>query len=333
MTHSFPVALAPLAGVTDMAFRQICKRFGADVVTTEMISAKGLYYRDKKTEKLLRFSAEEQPLGIQLFGSDPEVMAYAAAKVAERGPAFLDLNMGCPVPKIFCNGDGSALMKDPVLAGKVVEAVVRSVSVPVTVKFRAGVDSSHRNAVEFARVCEASGASALTIHGRTRDQFYSGKADREIIAEVCRAVHIFVYGNGDVFTPEDAMALKNETGCDGIMVARGALGNPFLFEQIKSYRETGTYRIPTNRERLEVAKEQVMRMCEEKGEWLAIPEARKHVAWYLKGMYGAAECKNAVFGARTYRELKEILDRFMEIQTGGEDGGKEGGRQTTASGA
>lgn len=326
MTHSFPVVLAPLAGVTDMAFRQICKRFGADAVTTEMISSKGLYYRDKKTEKLLRFSAEEQPIGIQLFGSDPEVMAYAAAKVAERGPTFLDLNMGCPVPKIFCNGDGSALMKNPVLAGKIIEAVVRSVSVPVTVKFRAGVDASHRNAVEFARVCESSGASALTIHGRTRDQFYSGKADRGIIRDVCRAVHIFVYGNGDVFTPEDAVALKNETGCDGVMVARGALGNPFLFEQIKTYRETGTYRIPSKRERLETAKEQVLRMCEEKGERLAIPEARKHVAWYLKGMYGAAECKNAVFSAKTYRELTEILDRFSETWTEDEDDGKQGCR-------
>jgi len=227
--------LAPLAGISDSPFRRICRRYGADIVCTEMISSRGIYYKDKKTAELLSFSDEEQPIGIQLFGNEPEIMAYAASVICERKPSFIDINMGCPMPKIVNNGDGCALMKNPVLAGKIIEAVVKAANVPVTVKFRSGYTAETVNAVEFAKIAEQSGASQITVHPRTHDMLYSGTADREIIKAVKESVKIPVVGNGDIFSPESAKEMLERTGCDGLMIARGAFGNPFIFGYIKDY--------------------------------------------------------------------------------------------------
>ena len=305
-------SLTPLAGFSDSSFRKVCKRFGADAVTTEMVSAKGLYYSDKKTAMLLAFDPSEQPVYIQIFGSDPEIMAFAAGEVTKLSPAGIDINMGCPMPKIVNNGDGCALMKDPKRAESVIKAVVAATPLPVSVKFRSGYDEAHINAVEFGVMCEEAGAKSLTVHARTRTQLYSGKADREIIRRVKEAVSVPVFGNGDVFCPEDAEKMYEQTGVDGVAVGRGALGNPFIFSQIKSYFETGTYGEYDKRTRLTTALEQVRDMCRIKGEKVAVPEARKHLAFYLKGMHGAAKIKNAVFAAKSYEETEKILSDFIE---------------------
>ena len=289
-------SLTPLAGFSDSSFRKVCKRFGADAVTTEMVSAKGLYYSDKKTAMLLAFDPSEQPVYIQIFGSDPEIMAFAAGEVTKLSPAGIDINMGCPMPKIVNNGDGCALMKDPKRAESVIKAVVAATPLPVSVKFRSGYDEAH----------------ILTVHARTRTQLYSGKADREIIRRVKEAVSVPVFGNGDVFCPEDAEKMYEQTGVDGVAVGRGALGNPFIFSQIKSYFEAGTYGEYDKRTRLTTALEQVRDMCRIKGEKVAVPEARKHLAFYLKGMRGAAKIKNAVFAAKSYEETEKILSDFIE---------------------
>ena len=305
-------SLTPLAGFSDSSFRKVCKRFGADAVTTEMVSAKGLYYSDKKTAMLLAFDPSEQPVYIQIFGSDPEIMAFAAGEVTKLSPAGIDINMGCPMPKIVNNGDGCALMKDPKRAESVIKAVVAATPLPVSVKFRSGYDEAHINAVEFGVMCEEAGAKSLTVHARTRTQLYSGKADREIIRRVKETVSVPVFGNGDVFCPEDAEKMYEQTGVDGVAVGRGALGNPFIFSQIKSYFETGTYGEYDKRTRLTTALEQVRDMCRIKGEKVAVPEARKHLAFYLKGMRGAAKIKNAVFAAKSYEETEKILFDFIE---------------------
>ena len=305
-------SLTPLAGFSDSSFRKVCKRFGADAVTTEMVSAKGLYYSDKKTAMLLAFDPSEQPVYIQIFGSDPEIMAFAAGEVTKLSPAGIDINMGCPMPKIVNNGDGCALMKDPKRAESVIKAVVAATPLPVSVKFRSGYDEAHINAVEFGVMCEEAGAKSLTVHARTRTQLYSGKADREIIRRVKEAVSVPVFGNGDVFCPEDAEKMYEQTGVDGVAVGRGALGNPFIFSQIKSYFETGTYGEYDKRTRLTTALEQVRDMCRIKGEKVAVPEARKHLAFYLKAMRGAAKIKTAVFAAKSYEETEKILSDFIE---------------------
>ncbi len=297
--------LAPLAGITDRAFRKVCRQFGADVVCTEMISAKGIWYQDKKTESLMMFGTDEMPCGIQLFGSEPEIMAHAVQVAAAHNPAYIDLNMGCPVPKIVKNGDGSALMKSLSLASKIIEAAVKSVSLPVTVKFRLGFDRDI--SVEFAQMACVSGAAALFVHGRTREQFYSGTADWDAIRRVKEVSTVPVIGNGDVFSPEAAEQILKQTGCDSIMVARGALGNPFLFAQIRSYFATGQYVVPTERQRLDTALEQLEGMCMDKGERIAVPEAKKHIAWYLKGMRGNAEFKNRIFAASGLEQMRQIL--------------------------
>lgn len=313
MNQNFPVALAPLAGFTDKPFRQLCKSFGADFVTTEMISSKGLFYRDKKTDSLMDFDDGERPLAVQLFGSDPQTMAYAAKKTAERSPDWIDINMGCPVPKIVGSGDGSALMTDPARAEAVIRAVVDAVSIPVSVKFRLGYDEAHINAVSFAQMCERAGAKAITLHARTRQQMYSGQADWSYIRQVKQAVNLFVWGNGDVTCPEDAIRMVEQTGCDGVMIGRGALGNPFLFAQIKSYQQTGTYQNYEKEERIRTAKEHVRAMCAHKPESVAIAQARKHLAYYLKGMNGAAYYKNQIFSAVTLQEVCDILDAFLQV--------------------
>ncbi|MDF2686240.1 MAG: tRNA-U20-dihydrouridine synthase, partial [Clostridia bacterium] len=266
-----PLFLAPMAGITDISFRQICKKFGADVLITEMISAKGIYYKDKKTTSLLAFDDIEQPIGIQLFGSEPDIMAYAVKVAEELSPAFIDINMGCPMPKIVNNGDGSALMKNIPLAEKIIIAAVNAVSVPISVKFRLGYNKNSINAVEFAKMAEAAGASFLTVHGRTSEQMYSGNAEYNIIQKVKNTLKIPVIGNGDVFNPEAASKIHKETGCDGIMIARGALGNPFIFTQIKQYFNENKYDDFTKKQRLFTAMEQVKAMCCQKEERIAIP--------------------------------------------------------------
>lgn len=304
--------LAPMAGITDRAFRQICKEHGADITVTEMISSRGIYYKDKKTKELLTFSNAERPIGIQLFGNEPEIMAYAVKVAEEYSPEFIDVNMGCPMPKIVNNGDGSALMKTPVLAGKIVEAMVKETNIPITVKFRSGYTSETINAVEFAKVIEQSGASAIAVHPRTRAQLYTGTADHTITAAVKEAVKIPVVANGDIFSPEDAKRVLEITKCDDLMIARGAYGNPFIFEHIKEYLKTGTYPEISVEERLSAALRHLDLMCEFKPERQAIPEARKHMAWYMKGLYGGTKLKTKIFEASTKKDIYDLIQGYLQ---------------------
>ncbi len=282
--------LAPMAGVCDQAFRELCASFGAAYVVSEMVSAKGLDYRNQKTQGLLALSAAERPAAIQLFGNDPETMARAAERALEQHPDALDINMGCPAPKIVNNGCGSALMKDPALCGRIVAAVKRVSPVPVTVKIRKGWDSRSVNAVEVAKICEAAGADAVAVHGRTREQMYQPTADWEIIAQVKRAVQIPVIGNGDVDSAQKAALLLEQTGCDLVMVGRAALGNPWIFLQINAYLSDSCRILPPPgvSERVLVMVRHVRRICALKGEARGMREARKHVAWYLHGLRHAA---------------------------------------------
>lgn len=304
------VHLAPMAGVTDSTFRQICKKNGADFVTTEMVSAKGLYYKSKKTAALMSLSTEEMPAAIQLFGSEPDIMAKVAPLLHKAGAYAIDINMGCPMPKIVGNGDGSALMKNPALAGEIVKAVKNAVKIPVTVKIRKGWDSD--TCQEFAKVLEANGADSITVHARTKEQLYSGNADLNAIKEVKNAVKIPVIGNGDIFSAEDAKNMLDFTGCDGVMVGRGALGNPFIFRQIKELFEKGsvTY-FPSDSERLKTALLHTKMLCEKNGEHIGVLESRKHIAWYVKGMRNANSLKNRVFTAKSLAEIIEILESAM----------------------
>ena len=306
------VHLAPMAGVTDSSFRKICKDFGADFVTTEMVSAKGLYYNSKKTASLMDFSETEQPCAIQFFGSDADIMAKIAPILEKRGAAAIDINMGCPMPKIVGNGDGSALMKNPDLAGKIVKAVKSEVKIPVTVKIRKGWDSN--TCVEFAKILEANGADGITVHARTKEQLYSGKADLSAIREVKNAVKIPVIANGDIFSAEDAKNMLDITGCDGVMVGRGSLGNPFIFRQIKEILEKGvvTY-FPSDYEKFQTALMHAKMLCEKKGEHIGVLEARKHIAWYVKGIKNANNLKNRIFSTNSLAEISEILEGAMHF--------------------
>ena len=304
------VILAPMAGVTDLPFRLLCREQGAGCVVTEMVSAKAILYNNRNTKELMQIHPQERPAAIQLFGSDPDIMAQIAARIEDGPYDFIDVNMGCPVPKIVNNGEGSALMKNPELAGKILSAMVKAVKKPVTVKFRKGFNDTCVNAVEFAKMAEASGVAAVAVHGRTREQYYSGKADWDIIRQVKEAVKIPVIGNGDIFTPQDAGRMMEETGCDGIMVARGAKGNPWIFRQINHYLATGEILPGPSIEEIQAM---ILRhgqmLAEYKGEQTAMREMRGHVAWYTKGMPHSAALRNEINQVETLKGLAGLLNR------------------------
>ncbi len=301
--------LAPMAGVTDLPFRILCKEQGADLVYTEMISAKGIYYHNKNTEKLWEIAEKERPAALQLFGSEPELMADMAAQIEGRNFDILDINMGCPVPKVVNNGEGSALMKNPELAGRIVKCISRRIGKPVTVKFRKGFHENHVNAVDFAKRMEDSGAAAVAVHGRTREEYYNGRADWGIIAEVKRAVSIPVFASGDIFTVQDAALCEKETGCDGLMLARGTRGNPWLFHQIKAWQESGIYEEkPEFEEVLAMILRHGRMLMDFKGELMGMREMRKHVAWYTAGYRNSAAIRRRVNEVESYEGLCALCE-------------------------
>lgn len=309
------ILLAPMAGVTDKAFRMIVKSFGPALMYTEMVSGKGLFYKSKKTADLLTADESEKPVAVQIFGHDADIMAEIANSALEYDAAVIDINMGCPAPKIVNNGDGCALMKSPETAAKVISAVCRAVDVPVTVKFRAGWDDKSINAVEFAKVAEQSGASAVTVHGRTREQFYSGTADLDIIKAVKAAVKIPVIGNGDIIDGGSAAHMLEYTGCDGIMVGRAAEGNPWIFKEISAYLKDGTVLPPPDLdERREVALKHLGLLVEFKGEHRGVLEGRKHMAWYFKGVSGGAVLRTALNKAQKYDEMCGLINEFCDFK-------------------
>ncbi len=308
-----PVILAPMAGVTDLPYRKIVKQMGCGLVCTEMVSAKGLVHGNKNTEQMLEISPQERPVSLQLFGRDPQVLAQAAQKAVENDPEILDLNVGCPTPKIVKNGYGSALMKEPKLIGKIVKAMTEAVDQPITIKIRTGWDEEHINAVEVAKIAENNGAQAIAVHGRTRSQFYRGQADWCIIQDVKDAVSIPVIGNGDIFSPEDAKQIIDKTSCDGVMIGRGAQGNPWLFKRTAHYIKTGELLSePTPQEKLEVAILHLENLVEYKGEYVGVREMRKHASWYIKGLKNCTTIKDLLNQAETLQKMKKILSRYQE---------------------
>lgn len=307
------LVLGPMAGVTDLPYRILCREYGADLIYTEMVSAKGIYYNNKNTESMLEVLEEERPVALQLFGSDPYIMSEIAKKIEHRNFDILDINMGCPVPKVVNNGEGSALLNNPKLIGEIVSSMSKAISKPLTVKIRKGFKQDECNVVEIAKVLEQSGAAAVAIHGRTREQYYSGKADWEAIRLAKQAVSIPVIGNGDVDSPEAAKALIDYTGCDGIMIARGVRGNPWLFGQVKEYLATGKLLgKPEIEEVVALMKRHARLNVKYKGEFTGIREMRKHVAWYTIGYPVSAKLRNAVNEVETLTALDDLLDRYLE---------------------
>ena len=307
-----PYVLAPMAGVTDLPFRLLCREQGAGLLCMEMVSAKAIQYNNKNTKALLEIHPEERPVSLQLFGSDPDVISEIAKQIEELPFAILDINMGCPVPKIVRNGEGSALMKNPKLVHEIVSKTAKAIQKPVTVKIRKGFDDTCINAVEIAKVIEDAGAAAVAVHGRTREQYYSGKADWDIIRQVKEAVSIPVIGNGDVTSGESALAMMRETGCDGVMIGRGSQGNPWIFSELLEYEKTGVMPERPGREEI---KDMILRharlQLDYKGEYLGIREMRKHVAWYTTGMPNSAKLRNEINAVESYEQLENLLtERF-----------------------
>jgi len=309
------VFLAPMAGVTDMPFRILCKEQGCGLVYTEMASAKGMHYNSEKSFKLTEIDSREKPAAIQIFGSDPGIMAEIAQKLNETDAAIIDINMGCPTPKITKNGEGSALMLNTRLAGEIIKAVVNASAKPVTVKMRKGWDEDSVNAVELAKIAEENGASAVAVHGRTRNQFYSGKADWEIIRKVKESVSIPVIGNGDIFEPRDAKAMFEYTGCDAVMVGRGAQGNPWIFKRILHYLEKGEILPePSPCEKINTIMRHMDMLISLKGERMGVLEMRKHIAWYIKGMRNSTSIREQVFKLTSPDQIKALLSNYMNSE-------------------
>ena len=303
--------LAPMAGVTDLPFRLLCKEQGAGLLCMEMVSAKAILYKNRNTQTLLTIDPRENPVSLQLFGSDPDIIAEIAHQIEDRPFDILDLNMGCPVPKIVNNGEGSALMKNPKLAGEIIEKTVKAIKKPVTVKIRKGFDDDHINAVEMAKIAEASGAAAVAVHGRTREQFYSGKADWDIIRQVKEAVKIPVIGNGDLLTAEDVIAMEEQTGCDGVMIGRASRGNPWIFRQVSEYLENGKIiEPPTIAEVKKMMLRHARLQLQYRGEYTGIREMRKHVAWYTAGFPHSAKLRKRVNEVESMEALEELLQSW-----------------------
>lgn len=307
------VFLAPMAGVTDMPFRILCKEQGCGFVYTEMVSAKGIHYNDDKSFKLTEISDIEKPAAVQIFGSDPSIMAEIAERLNDSDASVIDINMGCPTPKITKNGEGSALMQKPELVAAIVKAVVKASAKPVTVKIRKGWNDDSVNAVEIAKIVEDCGASAVAVHGRTREQFYSGQADWEIIGKVKKAVSIPVIGNGDIVKPEDAKRMLEQTGCDAVMIGRGAQGNPWIFKRTLHYLEKGEMLPePSADEKINTILRHMKMLIDLKGEHIGVCEMRKHIAWYIKGMRNATQVKEKVFRMKDAGEIMQLLEEYMK---------------------
>ena len=306
-----PFVLAPMAGVTDLAFRRLCKEQGAGLICMEMVSAKAISFHNKNTEALMEIDPGEHPVSMQLFGSEPDIMALGAKEMEKAGADIIDINMGCPMQKVVKNGDGSALMKNIPLAAEVVKAMAEAVHIPVTVKMRLGWSRETENCVELAEAVEEAGAMAITVHGRTREDFYTGHADWEKIGEVVRAVHIPVFGNGDVVDGPSADRLMKETGCAGVAIGRAAWGNPWVFKAVNTYLETGEILpSPTNAMRLSMAREHLHGLVEEKGEHVAVREMRAHASRYFHGLPEAAALRRSIMKALTEEEFNQVLDQY-----------------------
>ncbi len=309
--------LAPMAGVCDLPFRMLCKEQGAGLVCMEMVSAKALQYNNKNTKALLEVNEKERPVSLQLFGSDPVCISEQAKRIEDRNFDILDINMGCPVPKVVNNGEGSALMKNPKLAGEIIEATAKAIKKPVTVKIRKGFDDAHVNAVEMAHIAQESGAAAVAVHGRTREQFYAGKADWDIIAQVKQAVSVPVIGNGDLLDAADVIEMEKQTGCDGFMIGRGAQGNPWIFHQILHYFETGELiGKPPMKEMVDTMLRHARLQVEFKGEYLGIREMRKHAAWYTAGYKNSSKLRGRINAVETYEQLEALFQEVLDIHEG-----------------